>query len=520
MTAFLWAMVWQTLLIALAAAALGALLRGQPSAARHRLFLGALLFAALLPAASAWLHLTLWRAASSGAGAGVVNVLTEWALAGHAAAGAAGPMRPASPGLNYGLVLGCLWAAAVLLQAAGLARRTWRSRRAWRQATPERVIAGVPVLRGAGGPFTLGWLRPRIVLPEALLASEAWTASALAHELAHVRRRDYLWAWLSELALLPLAWHPAARWLAGQAALEREAACDAAARAVDAAYPSHLLDIATALQDAACPLAGLRLARRDGLEQRIARLVAPVPRRSRARLVVAGAGLSFAVLGAWALGGGVQRPLASPQQAVSSSVHVQQQAEPRAPVPVGADVQAALCIHCPLPKLPAAALAEGIQGRVEMHVRVATDGAVTAIDCGIGNPTLLAAAEQAVRGWRYHPLTLNGTPIAVSTIIITSFQIPGARPLPSPQGLTGVVCAENGARVAGAEIVATARATGISSTATTDADGAFTIDLPAGRYDVQIRHAGFHSWSQKVVLPLRHLWLVVVPPAQRPQSPR
>ncbi|MGH9415696.1 MAG: TIGR03435 family protein [Terriglobales bacterium] len=302
MTALLWALLWQTLVVAGAAAVGAWLLRRGPAAARHGVFLGALLVSALLPAAGAWMHLTLARAPAS---ATVVVLARQSATSSGVAAGTRDRAPLHRPDLD--LVLGFLWGGVMLLQAGGLARRARRARRAVRGAALERVVDGVPVLRGEGGPFTVGWLRPRIVLPAALLEREAWSRAALAHELEHVRRRDYLWAWLGELALLPLAWHPAARWLEGRAALAREAACDEAARAADATYPTHLVDIAAALHLAAASHAGQALARCQGFEQRIAWLTAAAPPRSRVRMTVAGAVLSVAVTAAWALGGGVRR---------------------------------------------------------------------------------------------------------------------------------------------------------------------------------------------------------------------
>ncbi len=67
--------------------------------------------------------------------------------------------------------------------------------------------------RGGDTPLVLGGLKPVILLPEALLidcgASEL--ELMLAHELAHISRRDLLWAWLPLLARIlfwfnPLVW--------------------------------------------------------------------------------------------------------------------------------------------------------------------------------------------------------------------------------------------------------------------------------------------------------------------------
>src|SRR5260221_8556771 len=81
--------------------------------------------------------------------------------------------------------------------------------------------------RDVGAPLMFGWRRPLILLPE---ESRAWPESrlrdALLHELAHVRRGDYLTQSLGTLACAvfwfhPLAWHAAARLRS-----EGEHACD------------------------------------------------------------------------------------------------------------------------------------------------------------------------------------------------------------------------------------------------------------------------------------------------------
>jgi beta-lactamase regulating signal transducer with metallopeptidase domain len=48
----------------------------------------------------------------------------------------------------------------------------------------------------------------------------------LAHELAHLKRRDLIWGWLPEVARLVYWFHPVAHWTVRQVRLERELACD------------------------------------------------------------------------------------------------------------------------------------------------------------------------------------------------------------------------------------------------------------------------------------------------------
>jgi WD40 repeat protein/beta-lactamase regulating signal transducer with metallopeptidase domain len=80
--------------------------------------------------------------------------------------------------------------------------------------------------------LTLGLIRPMILLPR---CRRTWSAKQrtliLTHELAHVRRRDYLAGLVVELALCLCWFHPLVRWLAGRLRLEQEYAADAWAAA-------------------------------------------------------------------------------------------------------------------------------------------------------------------------------------------------------------------------------------------------------------------------------------------------
>jgi beta-lactamase regulating signal transducer with metallopeptidase domain len=62
--------------------------------------------------------------------------------------------------------------------------------------------------------------------------SEGELAPILAHELAHVKRRDLLWCWTVQIARCLYFFHPVAHWVAFQTRLESELACDAQAMAL------------------------------------------------------------------------------------------------------------------------------------------------------------------------------------------------------------------------------------------------------------------------------------------------
>jgi beta-lactamase regulating signal transducer with metallopeptidase domain len=77
-------------------------------------------------------------------------------------------------------------------------------------------------------PTVLGWLRPVIILPVAAVAQlpAAQVEAVLAHELAHVRRHDYLVNLLQRVAEAVLFYHPAIWWISARVREEREHCCD------------------------------------------------------------------------------------------------------------------------------------------------------------------------------------------------------------------------------------------------------------------------------------------------------
>ena len=77
-------------------------------------------------------------------------------------------------------------------------------------------------------PTMIGWLRPVILWPPALLIglSVEQFEALLAHELAHVRRHDYLVNLVQTAIETLLFYHPAVWWLSRRIRHERECCCD------------------------------------------------------------------------------------------------------------------------------------------------------------------------------------------------------------------------------------------------------------------------------------------------------
>ncbi len=78
------------------------------------------------------------------------------------------------------------------------------------------------------GPTVMGWLRPVILMPPAMLTglSPQQLELILVHELAHVLRHDYLVNLLQSIAEVLLFFHPAVWWISKQIRQEREQASD------------------------------------------------------------------------------------------------------------------------------------------------------------------------------------------------------------------------------------------------------------------------------------------------------
>lgn len=77
-------------------------------------------------------------------------------------------------------------------------------------------------------PTVVGWMRPVILLPASALTglSSEQLEALLAHELAHIRRHDYLINMLQTLVETLGFYHPAVWWVSHKIRLERENCCD------------------------------------------------------------------------------------------------------------------------------------------------------------------------------------------------------------------------------------------------------------------------------------------------------
>ncbi|MDP2874661.1 MAG: M56 family metallopeptidase [Holophaga sp.] len=178
----------------------------------------------------------------------------------------------------------------------------WQSRLQWLARDlgvkrPVRLMKSLAV----EVPIVLGWLRPLILVPAALFTAMDPRAleTILAHELAHVRRHDYLVNLLQSAMEVLLFFHPAAWWLSAQIRAERENCCDDIAVSL-CGDPLLYARALTALEELRPELnSNLALAATGGtLMNRIRRILAPKLPPSPAARVGLIAALAVSVLGA------------------------------------------------------------------------------------------------------------------------------------------------------------------------------------------------------------------------------
>ena len=153
---------------------------------------------------------------------------------------AKGLLEPALPWISLAWLLGVALLSAV--HVGGL----WRLRQLRTQGaeplsgpsltTARRLLRRLQVRREvrfltstlAQVPMVVGSLRPALLVPVAALHGlpPAQLEAILAHELAHIRRRDALVNWLQVVVETLLFYHPAVWWLSDQVRELREHCCD------------------------------------------------------------------------------------------------------------------------------------------------------------------------------------------------------------------------------------------------------------------------------------------------------
>jgi beta-lactamase regulating signal transducer with metallopeptidase domain len=242
--------LWQGALVAALLGALLWFLRNRTPALRYALACGALATMFALPVATAW-SLAARGAGRSSPETGASN-LSSGALPFPASTGAdanVDPMIPATlrnrlealrPWALSVWFAGVLFLSVRFLGGLAAARRLIRrgtrpAPRAWQEALagiaarlsiarPVRLLESAVVKV----PTAIGAFRPVILFPATVFLGlpTRGLEALLAHELAHVRRHDYLVNVLQTVAETLLFYHPAVWWVSARVRVEREQCCD------------------------------------------------------------------------------------------------------------------------------------------------------------------------------------------------------------------------------------------------------------------------------------------------------
>jgi len=126
--------------------------------------------------------------------------------------------------------LGCWLAAQRLAHSKVSAAPAAIRASAQRIANSMRVRRAIVVVQSALAevPAVVGWIKPMILIPTGLLTGLTGTQleHLIAHEVAHIRRHDYLVNLLQTAIETLLFYHPAVWWTSRQIRLERENCCD------------------------------------------------------------------------------------------------------------------------------------------------------------------------------------------------------------------------------------------------------------------------------------------------------
>jgi beta-lactamase regulating signal transducer with metallopeptidase domain len=333
---------WQVPAVVAAALLADLLLRRAPARTRHAIWRIALVLAVCLPVLAS---VPRSPAGSRGATAlpGVPVVGAAPAATGEGGGGARRTIPVSGLAGLAGLAVVVVSASSRLSRLLLALRRAYCFRSAAVEETSSRVktlargceealgLGRVPVLSAPGlaGPVTLGLLRPVVLLPPTFAAAQPddEVRATLAHELAHVKRRDFASNLAHEAALVPFSWHPVVRLLRRRLDETREMACDelACERLLEPRrYAKSLLAVASAVSGPA-PAPGLGVNDGDILEERIRHLLRPRGGTAgRTRLAVA-AGvallLATSLFASWAVVEAKPLPAGSPAEWRSQMKH-------------------------------------------------------------------------------------------------------------------------------------------------------------------------------------------------------
>ena len=444
--------LWQVPLVFAAGWVAARLTLGAGARVQHKIWVCALLLEAALPAVhlswfgvAGWVKWFLPWQARGGVGGGAVNVVV-----GAGSGGNGGVLRLSSILLGGVAVIyaGCflyfagrlawgVWRTVAMRRAGEPVRLTSEAERVWARChrffgLKDGEDGGIEVSAMSPGPVTVGVLRHVLLVPPGFLEDvcESELEAVLAHEFAHMRRRDFAKNLVYEVVSLPVSYHPLL-WMTGTRVAEsREMVCDRmAAEAVAGRerYLRSLLRLVSMLSDRqpARVLHAIGIFDANIFERRVMNLTRREVRVSGMRRVAIAAACvaigAMTCVSATALRMEVSAATLQNDGVKGMGPSV----APNAPSVSSEKMQGSI-ISKVSPVYPAEAKAneDTLDGAVILLVVVGKDGVPEAVKV---KKSLRADYDQsavnAVSQWRWKPFLLNGNPIEVNTTITINYTL-------------------------------------------------------------------------------------------------
>jgi D-alanyl-D-alanine endopeptidase (penicillin-binding protein 7) len=241
-------------------------------------------------------------------------------------------------------------------------------------------------------PVTAGWWRPVVLVPAALLSGMPpdLLEALLAHELAHIKRHDYLVNLLQNAIETLLFYHPAVWWISNRIRAERELiADDFAARQLG--EPRRLAFALSELERLQFSHHHLAQAANGGdLMDRIKHLLRPAPQALNWKAAIPMLGLALACMSIYAEATAADQASAKKTSAL-------------------ADFKT-----CAKPAWPEGAIAAQRTGTVTLSFLVGADGKLgqSKVVKSSGHPDLDEAARGDIQKCSFKPATRAGKPVA------------------------------------------------------------------------------------------------------------
>jgi TonB family protein len=435
--AYLLNSLWQVPLLFAAGWVASRVLRLAGAAVEHRVWVITLILQSLIPAFSALPRLrtfSFWEWNASRAGEAQVSVvmgtgtgidlhhLPDMLLATIAMLYAAVIAYFAARFLWRATTLSAIRREAVILPLTGEAALFW--------ARCSRTFAMEDVCLAASsrifGPVTMGLRRKFLLLPVSIVdvLPDADLHTVIAHEFAHMQRRDFLKNLLYELLSLPVTYHPLL-WLTRACIMQsREMVCDQMAAAMTGRneYAQSLLRLASLLVAGTLVRTphAVGIFDANAFERRLMNLTGKNKEMRavcRVALVAASAALGLATCGS-ALALGMHADTASPVNDTSDSKAPKQ-------LTVSAEKMSGNILTKAVPIYPPDAKKAKIQGKVVLSVVISKAGNVAYVRILSGPQELQQSAIDAVRQWTYKPYLLNGDAVEVKTTVNIIYSLKG-----------------------------------------------------------------------------------------------